>query len=189
MTGRRPGTPPWIRRLLVVLLVAVAVAGCGGDQPGSVTWRDITFEPPDEWYLIEQTDDRLSIANQRQAGEGDEATPPDGDLVAMHFTYEPSTLPDDWRRFVEQQDATLETDDRLTLDGEVPATRLVFSHVSSGGVPTREMVVVIPSRGIVVLALPVPPPGAQDAPEVFLRHVEDFLGVFDTVRFSAPIEE
>jgi hypothetical protein len=176
---------------LLVLMATLAACGGGDDQPDAVSWRNVALDLPDDWYLVEETDDRLSIASEPLQvggdGDGEEGTPPDGDVVGMFFTYEPGTGPDDWRRFVDQQDATLETDDRLELDGEVPATRLVYSY-TTGGVPTREMVVVIPSRSIVVIAMPIPGPGDDDAPEVFLEHIETFLQVLETAEFGAPVE-
>lgn len=181
------------RRPFVASLFAAALvlASCGGgdQQPDTVSWRNVTLDLPEDWYLVEEEDDRLSISNAALAmgsEEDDDPEPPEGDVVAMFFTYEPGTLPDDWRRFVEQQDATLESDVQFELDGEVPATRLVFSY-ESGGVPTREMVVVIPSRAIVLLALPVPGPGDDDAPEIFLDHVDTFMEVLDDATFGAPV--
>jgi len=47
--------------------------------------------------------------------------------------------------------------------------------------------VVIPSRAIVLLAQPVPAPGDEDAPEVFLEYLEDFLGVLESAEFGAPV--
>lgn len=182
------------RQVLVALLVlASTLVACGDDdRPDAVSWRNVTLDLPQDWYLVEETDDRLSIANEplQLGGDGgeDEIEPPAGDVVGMFLTYEPGTSPDDWRRFVEQQDAELETDDRLELDGEVPATRLVYSY-TTGGVPTREMVVVIPSRSIVVLSMPVPGPDDEDAPEVFLEHIETFLSVLESAEFGAPVED
>jgi hypothetical protein len=49
------------------------------------------------------------------------------------------------------------------------------------------MVVVIPSRSIVLLAQPVPGPGDEDAPDVFLAYLEDFLEVLETAEFGAPV--
>lgn len=171
-----------MRRHLSLLLLALLLVACGdGNQPSSVRWRNIAVPVPDGWYVVEETPTRLSLASHDL---GDPEAELEGDVLAMYFTYEPGTAPDDWRRFVEQQDATLETDDRLALAGEVPATRLLFSHTTLG-VPTREMVVLIPSRSVVVLAQPVPQPGS-DAPEVFLRHVETFLDVLTGASFGAP---
>jgi hypothetical protein len=180
-------------RLLLLLVIAVLAVACGdgGNQPSAVTWRNVELQLPQDWYVFEEAEDRLSISNQ-DIGIGDDPEvpreQPEGDTVAMFFTYEPRTLPDDWRRFVEQQDADLESDEQLVLQGDVPATRLVFSYVTDG-TPTREMVVVIPSRAIVVLAQPVPGPGDDDGPDVFLAHIEEFLGVLETAEFGPPVLE
>ena len=176
-------------RLLSLLVIALVIVACGGgDQPSSVDWRNVELQLPEDWYVFEEADTRLSISNQ-DIGIGDDPEvprePPEGDTVAMFFTYEPNTFPDDWREFVEEQDAELESDDQIVLQGDVPATRLIFSLVTNG-TPTREMVVVIPSRSIVLLAQPVPGPGDDNAPEVFLEYLEEFLGALETAEFGAP---
>jgi hypothetical protein len=175
---------------LLLLLAAVAVGCGGGNQPSAVDWRNVTVRLPDGWYVFEEADTRLSISNQDIGPEAMREGAPEADepVVAMFFTYEPTTLPDDWRRYVEEQDATLEADDRLELDGEVPATRLVFSYVTDG-VPLREMVVVIPSRSIVVLSQPVPAAGDTTGPEVFLEYIETFMQVLEDASFGAPVLE
>ncbi len=175
---------------LLLVLAAIAV-GCGrGNQPSSVEWRNVTVQVPDGWYVFEEAETRLSISNQDIGPEAtrEGAPPADEPVVAMFFTYEPRTQPDDWRRYVEEQDATLEVDDRLELDGEVPATRLVFSYITDD-VPLREMVVVIPSRSIVVLSQPVPAVGVTSGPDVFLDHVETFMQVLEEASFGAPVLE
>lgn len=180
---------PRVLLLIVIAMLAVACGGGDNSQPSSVSWRNVELQMPEDWYVFEEAEDRLSISNQ-DIGVGDEPgvprEQPEGDTVAMFFTYEPRTIPDDWRRFVDEQDATLESDEQLILQGEVPATRLVFSYVTDG-TPTREMVVVIPSRAIVVLAQPVPGPGDEDAPEVFLEYIDEFLEVVQTAEFGAPV--
>jgi len=180
-----------LRAVATLLALALLAVACGGDtsQPSSVEWRNVALQLPDDWYLFEEEETRLSISNQDIGlGEvmGEPRDRPDGDVVAMFFTYEPNTVPADWRDFVAQQDATLETDQALELQGEVPATQLVFSYTTDG-IPTREMVVVIPSRSIVVLSQPVPEPGDTDAPDVFLEYIEDFLEVLNTAEFGAPL--
>jgi hypothetical protein len=50
------------------------------------------------------------------------------------------------------------------------------------------MVVLIPSRGIEILAQPVPDPGDTDGPDVFLEHVDTFVEVVDGARFGAPVD-
>jgi hypothetical protein len=49
------------------------------------------------------------------------------------------------------------------------------------------MVVLIPSRHIVVLAQPVPARGDTDAPDVFLRHIDTFVEVLETAEFGPPL--
>lgn len=182
--------PPLVVVLCAVL--AVLVSACGGEdlQPDAVEWRNVALDVPDDWYVYERSDVHLSMSNAdlgtRNEGDADFVAPDEG-VVSMNFTYEPDTVPDDWRRFVDEQDATLETDQAITLDGDVPATQLVFSYTSTSGSPTREMVVVIPSRAIVVLSQPVPARGASDGPDVFLTHIETFLEVLETAEFGRPV--
>jgi hypothetical protein len=177
------------RALAVPLLLALLLAACGGGQPSSVTWRNVTFPVPDGWYVFEQEETRLSLSNADLGiGEtpGEAREQPEGDVVAMHFTYEPRTQPADVRAHLEQQDATIESDQQILLgEDEVPATQIVYAY-ETGGTPTREMIVVISSRAIVLLAIPVPLPGDEDAPEVFLRHIETFLQVLDGAEFGQP---
>ncbi len=187
---RRPSRLAVRRVSAVVALLAVTLAACGGtDQPASVEWRNVEMDLPDQWFLFEEEADRLSISNQ-DIGIGDVAGEPnewpEGDVVAMFFTYEPNTRPDDWRELLEQLDAEIETDNQLRLDGEVPATQLIYRYETEG-VLTREMVVVIPSRAIVALAQPVPPPGSADQTEVFLAYLDDFMGVLESAVFGAPV--
>ena len=186
----RPLPLRYVRAVLLLLGMALVLVGCGGsNQPGSVEWRNVQMELPDGWYLFEDEADRLSISNQ-DIGIGDVAGEPndwpEGDVVAMFFTYEPSTLPDDWRSLLAQLDAEIETDARLTLEGDVPATQLIYRYETEG-VLTREMVVVIPSRSIVLLAQPVPPPGSADQTEVFLGYLDDFMSVLESATFGAPV--
>lgn len=178
-------------RLIAVLLMAGLLAACGGggsSQPATVQWRNLEIDLPESWFLFEDEDTRLSISNAdlRPPGEDEEFAPPDEDVVAMFFTYEPRSLPDDWRDFVEEQDAELETDRSLELEGGVPATQLVFSYVTDG-IATREMVVLIPSRRVVILAQPVPSMTEGDAPEVFLEHIDTFMEVVESIEFGAPV--
>ena len=177
-----------VRSVLPAFVLVLLLAACGSDQPSSVDWRNVELELPDGWYLFEEEDDRLSISNQ-DIGIGDVAgqpnDQPEGDIVAMFFTYEPDTLPGDWRDLLARLDADVETDAALTLQGDVPATQLIYRYETEG-VVTREMVVVIPSRSIVLLAQPIPQPGTSDASEVFLAYLDDFMGVLESATFGAP---
>lgn len=185
----RPSRWRHARPAVILLALALLVAACSG-QPSEVTWRNVTVPVPDGWYVFEESDAHLSLANAPLGAEdlfGERSEELDGDVVAMFFTYEPRTLPRDWLDYVEAQGARLESNISLWLDDErVPATQLVFSY-ETAGIPTREMVVLIPSRGIVVLSQPVPGPGDRDAPDVFLRHIETFLAVLENAEFGAPV--
>jgi hypothetical protein len=181
------------RRLLAVpLTLGLLLVACGGGQPSSVTWRNVTLPVPEGWYVFEQEETRLSLSNADiGVGEtpGEPREQPEGDVVAMHFTFEPRTQPADVREHLAEQDATIESDQQILLgEDEVPATQLVYSY-ETGGTPTREMVVVIASRAIVLLAIPVPLPGDEDAPEVFLEHIDTFLEVLEGAEFGSPILE
>lgn len=177
--------------VLVAVLAAcgLLLAACGG-EPSSVRWRNVTFDVPDGWFVFEEADTRLSMSN---ADIGPEAIRsandvPDEDVVAIFFTYEPSASPDDWRRYAEQQGATVEVDEQIHLGEGVPATRLVFDYVTQD-IPMREMVVVIPSRRIVALAQPVPRDGQQDGPEIFLDHRDRFDEILESAVFGPPLTD
>lgn len=174
---------------LAVLLAALVLSACSG-QPSQVSWRNVTVPVPDGWHVIEESATHLSLSNVDLGPEevlGASGEDRDGDVVAMYFTYEPGTLPRDWLELIDAQGATLESDDEILLaDGDVPARRIVFSS-DADGTPTREMVVLIPSRWIVVLSLPIPAPGDTDAPEAFLRFIDTFLEVLDTADYGAPL--
>lgn len=180
----RSGTIRWIAIFVVAALV---VSACGTDrQPDAVMWRNIDIAIPDGWYIFEHTSDRLSIANVDLAAYTESGTAPDDDVVAMFFTHEPATLPADWRALLDQRGAHVETDDRIVIADDIPATRLIYAF-ESAGVPTREMVVLVPSRQVVVLAQPVPRPGQPDGPEVFLTHLDTFLEVVTSAQYGRPL--
>ncbi len=178
------------RRLGLTLLAGVVLAACAGGQPSSVTWRNVTFQVPDGWYVFEETDTRLSLSNADIGPEAIRSADdvPDQDVVAIFLTFEPTTQPADWRAYTEAQDATVEVDEAIQLGDGVPATRIVFDYVT-GGVPLREMVVVIPSRGIVALAQPVPRLGQTDGPDVFLEYRETFDEILESATFGPPVME
>lgn len=177
---------PRNRRLVWALLLAVLLAACGGD--GEVRWRDLRLELPDGWVVFEEEDSRLSIANAPLGVGSDIEEIRDQDVVALFFTHEPDASPDAWRRLIEGVDgAELESDRRIDLGG-VPATELVWSQAFGSGQPTREMVIVVPPRQVVVLAQPVPLPGDTDAPEVFDAHRDVIDGILGSVRWGAPVD-
>ena len=170
-----------MRRLLLALLL-LAASACGGGTTGTQDWRGLTVELPDGWERFEKTATLMSVAN---APLGNEEGDPGDRVVAVQFTFEPGASADDWRGFVEEQDGDLETDQQVVLDG-IPATKLVFSYITNG-TPTREMVVVVPARSIVILMQPVPIAGQTNAPEIFLEHVEEFDAILSSIDFGAPV--
>lgn len=174
-------------RVLVVLTLGLVLAGCGGG--GATEWRDLVLEVPEGWEVFEEETTRLSISNVDlgEAFEEDGQRRTDEDVVAMFLTHEPSTIPDDWREFIDgREGGEVESDTAIEIDG-VPATRLIFSH-RSNEVRTREMAVVVPSREIVVFAQPVPSPGDENADEVFMGHLDSFDEILDSIRWGAPID-
>lgn len=167
------------------LVASAVVVACGG-QPSEANWRNMDIPIPQGWFVFEETDDRFSISNVDLASFAETGEFPDSDVVAMFFTHESATLPGDWRSLLSVRDADLETDDRLTLSDEIPATRLIY-HFISADVPTREMVVLIPSREVVVLAQPVPRPGQTTGPEIFVENLEVFMDVIEGIAFGRPV--
>ncbi len=161
--------------LLVVLLSACSTSG------GPIEWRDADIALPAGWIEIDRSENHLLV------GDG---LPPEepgtrGELdVAMQVTVEPGTTADDWRRFVVDEGATLEVDEAISVGG-APATMIQFSFTTNG-VPTRERVIVIPSRQLVLLQQPVPLQTDTDGPERFLERLEEFDALLDGISFGAP---
>lgn len=172
-------------RVALLLLVALLAVACG--DSGSVQWRDATLTVPEGWHVFEEEETRLSIGNVPLGEDADLDEVAEQDVVAMFFEHRPGHIPDDVRRFVEgREDGTIESDASMELDG-VPATRIIYQHVS-GDVTTREMMVVIPAREIAVLAQPVPGPEGDRAPEVFMDHLDTFMEVLESIEFGAPVD-
>lgn len=161
-------------------MLALLLSACSSSN--EVDWRGLSLTPPEGWQVFEQRATTLSLANGDLSAEGVRGQR----AVAMQFNHEPRTVPDDWRELVTSSGGTIEVDESFDLDG-VPSTRLVFSWVT-GGIPTREMVVLIPSRGIVVLAQPVVEQGETDGPDRFLEFREQFDAVLDSIVFGAPVD-
>lgn len=133
--------------------------------------------------MFEDEPTRFSIADGTLGEDGVRGSAE----AAAFFTHEPRSTPDDWRELIDGTlDGELEVD-RSEQIGGLPATRLVFSH-ESNGVPMREMVVLIPSREIVVLLQPIVTRGQTDGPAVFDAHLEEFEAVLSSLRFGAPAD-
>lgn len=178
------------RSIVLALLVAL-VAACSGGPGGSgpLAWRDLDLVVPSGWQVLDQRADLLLIANRDLRADDIEATPslpqdPEAnDAVAVQFTTDPSNA-DAWRSLIEQEGGEVEADRRIQVDG-IPATAITFTWTTNR-VPTREQVVVVPSRDLVILLQPVPVQGQQTGPDVFLRHVEEFEAILASLDFGAP---
>lgn len=180
-----------LRTALLVVLTA-AVAGCtgGAGGPGPMEWRDLDLVVPRGWQVLDQRADLLLLANRDLRADDVEATPsllqnPDGyDAVAVQFTTDSTSSADAWRRLIEAEGGEVEADQRIQLDG-IPATAITFSWVTND-VPTREQVVIVPSRQLVIILQPVPVQGQRTGPDVYLRHVEEFQAILESLDFGAP---
>lgn len=179
-----------LRTALLVLLTATLVACTGGGGgAGPVAWRDLDVVVPSGWQVLDQRGDLLVMANRDLRADDIQATPsllndPNAnDAVAVQFTTDPSS-PDAWRNLIEAEGGEVEADERIQLDG-IPATAITFNWVTND-VPTREQVVIVPSRQLVILLQPVPVQGQRTGPEVYVRHVDEFQAILDSLDFGAP---
>lgn len=169
--------------LASLLALAVLASACGSSAGGAQEWRGLDLVLPEGWEVFERRDNLLSAAD---APQGEEPGDPGERTVVAQFVHDPSSSADDWRELVEAQDGTLEVDERIEVDG-APATRLVFTW-DAYDIPTREMVVVLPSRSIVMLFQPAPRPGQTDGPEVFLEHRDEFEAIIRSIELGAPVD-
>lgn len=166
-------------RTVIVLVASVLLLGltaCAPDD-GRVEWRDLSLEVPDGWVVAERDDRKLSLANTEFGPDrADELE------AAVFLSHEPDGSIDRWRELADDRGGEIETDGTLELDGE-PASRLVFSHDANGTL-LREMVVIVPSRDIVMLFQPVVLRGSEDGPATFERHRDRFEQLLASLRFE-----
>lgn len=144
---------------------------------GEVRWRELTLDVPDGWVVAERDDQKLSIANADFGpGQAEELE------AAVFLTHEPGASIDAWRGLVAEREGRVESDRPIEVGG-VPANRLIFRH-DANGTPVREMVVVVPSRDLVMLFQPVVLRGSVEGPATFERYRDAFEGVLGTLRFE-----
>lgn len=171
------------RLLAAVAAAALLLAACGGGGGPQREWRDLEVTLPEGWVVFEDEPTRFSVAD---GPLGEDAGDRGSAEAAAFFTADPNSGADEWRELVESEpEGTLERDERIQVGG-VPATRLVFSHESIG-VPMREMVVLVPSRQLVILLQPVVVKGQTDGPAVFDAHLDEFEALLSSIRFGAPV--
>lgn len=163
------------RRGMALLLLPLVLAACTGSS--QVSWPGVRFDLPEGWEVLEQTGERLVLADHL-AEEGERG-------VLVTFLRVPGTLPDDWRENVAARGAELESDEAVLISGDVPATQLVLRDTVDG-TPVREVLLVVSSRGLVIAVLPRLAPGDQDGPELLLESLDAVRGLLDAVELAPP---
>lgn len=176
MRTDRPARPVSRRiRLALALLLVPVLAACSGSD--RIEWPGVRLDLPEGWELVAEEPVRLVLADHvADAGERG---------VHVTFLREPGTLPDDWRRRIADQGLTLESDTQTIIAGDVPATQLIVL-ASTDGLPVRQVILVVASRGLVISIDPVLAPGDQDGPELLLESLDGVRAVLDTVELAPP---
>jgi hypothetical protein len=177
--------------LLTACTSANAGAGAGG---GPMEWRDMDLVVPSGWTILDQRTDLLFLANEdirRPDEELDDppvlpVDPDSNDVVAAQLTTDATSTADDWRALVQQEGGTIELDERVEVSG-LPATALTFRWVTNG-VDTRERVVLVPSRQLVILLQPVPVIGQSNAPDVYDAHAAELDALLASIVFGRPLD-
>jgi hypothetical protein len=196
MPGIVIGAP--VSRLLFTLVACLALlSGClpaDGAAVGSgpMSWRDLDLVVPAGWLVLDNRDDLLLLANEDNRADDDQfdagplvpVDPDSSDVVQVQMTTDSSASPDDWRALIAEEGGDLELDERIEVGG-LPATSLTYRWVTNG-VDTRERVIVVPSRQLVILLQPVPVLGQTTAPAVFDRHVAEFDAIVANIVWGRP---
>jgi hypothetical protein len=159
-----------LRGAVAATVVAAVVTACGGGS--AVAWDVVRLELPAGWEQVTAERDRLLLADHPTAEEDR------GVLVT--FLRSTDATPDGWRDRVAARGAELESDTGVRIAGDVPATQLVLLDVVDG-VRVREVLLVVPSRGLVIAVTPRVRPGEQDGPELLLERLDAVRTVLDAM--------
>lgn len=144
------------------------LGACGG--PDTVAWDVVRLDLPEGWEVLSQGADRLVLADHL-AEEGQRG-------VTVTLLRVPDAFPDAWRARIADRGAELEADTGIRIAGDVPATQLVLRD-EVDGLPVREVLLVVPSRGLVIAVTPRLAPGEQDGPELLLDRLDGVRTVLD----------
>jgi hypothetical protein len=161
---------------VTALLLPLVLVACSGSS--EVAWPGVRFQLPDGWEVLEQSPDRLVLADHLR--DQDERG------VLVTFLRVPGTLPDDWRVNVAARGAELESDEAVLISGDVPATQLVLRDTVDG-TPMREVLLVVASRGLVIAVTPRVLAGEQDGPELLLESLDAVRALLDEVQLAPPV--
>jgi len=172
VTIRHQAILSWV---LVVLLVS-----CGDSS--QVSWRDLSLTMPDGWRVAENRDTVLTITNGEVAPSPGVAG---SDDVLVQFQVVNSASPDSSRQLVRDDGGVIEEDEPIELGG-AKGTRLTWVWTTNG-IPTREMILIVPSRSLEILFQPVALAGTENAPEVFAAHRDEFEAIITSLSFGAPV--
>ncbi len=157
-----------LRAAVAGLSLALVLAACGGSD--AVAWDVVRLTLPDGWEVVAEERDRLVLADHlvEEGGRG----------VTVTFLRVPDALPDAWRGRIADRGAVLESDAGVRVAGDVPATQLVLLD-EVDGVPVREVLLVIPSRGLVLAITPRVGPEDRDGPDLLLERLDGVRTVLD----------
>lgn len=165
---------------LIASLALLILLGCGA-SPSAVEWRNVTLPVPDGWVVVEATDARLRLAS----ASAEQEVPPEG-LVVLTIAFDPRALPDDVRAQATARGATLESDSAIVVGDEVPARRFVL--LDRAVIPaTRELVVLVPSRGLVATGVVVPGSAVADPAARLLEDLDVLLAVLVEAVYGPPV--
>lgn len=169
---------PSVRTALAGLAL-VALTACGG-TPTTLAWRNIVLPVPEGWVVVEVDDARVRLAS----ASAEDGVPDDG-LVVLSISFDPRTLPDDVRSGAAARGATIESDAPIVVGDEVPATRFVVFEPSAVA-PTREVIVLVPSRGLVAVGSVVPGATVSDPADRLLEDLDVLLSVLEDAAYGPP---
>lgn len=168
------------RPFVAVVAAAALTVACGG-TPDAVEWRNVRFDVPEGWVIVEASDTRLRLAS----GPAERAAETDG-LVTLTLTFDPRVLPGDVRAGLAARGVTVESDGAIVVGDEVPATRIVALDTSFEP-PTREAYVLVPSRGVVAVVEVLPGSGAADPAARLLAELDVALEVLVGADYGPPL--